>query len=217
MTIGNALARNCIVALLGSAAAVPASAQSDDWLVHVGPAVVALADKSDIRLGGTPVAGSGLDSDPQYTAVFEISRFVAPSIAVSLTLGVPPVATFHGTGSIEARGRLGSARYGPAGLTVQWHPMRSARLQPYVGVGGAYMHFFSTDDGALTDIELENDVGPLVQVGAQYFFTDRVGVFVDARKTWLGTKATASFAGLPVEADLKLDPVVVNAGLALRF
>lgn len=217
MTISNALALNCAVALLASMAAGPASAQSRDWLVHIGPAVLSLADKSDIRLGGTPLAGSGLESDPQYTAAVEISRFVAPSIAVSLTLGVPPVAKFDGTGSIEALGRLGSARYGPAGLTVQWHPMRSGRFQPYIGAGGAYMHFFSTKDGALTDIELDNDVGPLIQVGAQYFFTDRMGIFVDAKKAWLRTKATASFAGLPVEADLKMDPVVVNAGLALRF
>ncbi len=215
--ISNALALNCAVALLGSMAAVPASAQSRDWLVHVGPAVVSLADESDIRLGGTPLAGAGLDSDPQHTAVVEFSRFVAPSIAVSLTLGVPPVATFDGTGSVEARGRLGSAQYGPAGLTVQWHPMRNARFQPYIGAGGSYVHFFSTKDGALTDIELDNDVGPLIQVGAQYFFTDRIGVFVDARKAWLRTKATASFAGLPVEADLNLNPVIVNAGLALRF
>lgn len=217
MSIGNALALNCAVGLLVSMAAGPASAQSRDWLVHLGPAVLSLADKSDMRLGGTPLAGSGLDSDPQYTAAVEISRFVAPSIAVSLTLGVPPVAEFDGTGSIEALGRLGSARYGPVGLTVQWHPMRSGRFQPYIGAGGAYMHFFSIRDGALTDIELDNDVGPLVQVGVQYFFTDRMGVFVDARKAWLRTNATASFAGLPVEADLRFDPVVLNAGLALRF
>lgn len=217
MTISNARAVICAVALLGSMAGRPASAQSRDWFVHVGPAVLSLADKSDIRLGGAPLPGSGLDSDPHYTAVVEIGRFVAPSMAVSLTLGVPPVAKFDGTGSVEARGRLGSARYGPAGLTVQWHPMRSGRFQPYIGAGGAYLHFFSTKDGALTDIEVDNGVGPLVQVGAQYFFTDRVGVFVDAKKAWLRTEATASFAGRPVAADLKMDPVVVNAGVALRF
>lgn len=217
MTNRHFLGLSCSVALLGGIAAGPASAQSRDWLVHIGPAVLSLADKSDIRLGGAPLTGSGLDSEPQYTAAVEISRFVAPTVAVSLTLGLPPVAKFDGTGSVESLGRLGSARYGPAALTVQWHPMRSGRFQPYVGAGGAYLHFFSIKDGALTDIELENDVGPLIQVGAQYFFTDRMGVFVDVKRAWLRTKATASFAGLPVEADLKMDPVVVNAGLALRF
>lgn len=208
---------SCAAALLTGMVAAPASAQSRDWLVHVGPAMLSLADGAEMRVGGIPLDGAGLDTDPQYTAVVEIGRFVAPQIAVSLTLGAPPVAKFDGTGTIEGLGRLGSVRYGPAGLTAQWHPLRDKAFQPYVGAGVTYMHVFNTKDGALTDIHVDDDLGPLIQAGAQYFFTKRMGIFVDAKKGWLRSKANASLGTAPIDADLKLDPLVLNAGLAYRF
>src|SRR5215207_8205601 len=139
----------CGAAILLGASQTVASAQSHDWFVHVGPAMLTLADKAEIDLAGAPLPGSGVDTDPQYTGAVEIGYFVVPTIAISVALGVPPVAKFDGTGSIDAVGRLGSARYGPAGLTAQWHPLRNGRFDPYLGVGVAYMHFFSTKDGAL--------------------------------------------------------------------
>lgn len=203
-------------AALGGLAA-PASAQERNWFVHVGPAQLTLADGADIVAGGTALPDAGIDTDPQYTGVVEIGRFVAPQVAVALTLGAPPVAKFDGTGSLEALGRLGSVRYGPGALTVQYHPIRTGRFQPYVGAGATYMHIFSTKDAALSDIEVKDDIGPLIQAGANYYFSDRTGIFFDVKKGWLRTQATATLGPAPIDADLKLDPLVLNAGLAFRF
>jgi outer membrane protein len=202
--------------LFASLIASPATAQDSKWFVHLGPAQLSLADKADISAGGTALPDAGIDTDPQYTAVMEIGRMVAPSVAVSLTMGLPPVAKFDGTGTLEGLGRLGSVRYGPGALTVQWHPMKG-NFQPYVGAGATYMHIFSTKDASLTDVEVDDDIGPLIQVGAHYFFDGKHGVFLDVKKGWLRTTATANLGPTPIEAKLKLDPLVLNAGLAFRF
>ncbi|HEY0625836.1 MAG TPA: OmpW family outer membrane protein [Allosphingosinicella sp.] len=213
-----ALSNTAIAAAALIGLASPAVAQDgSDWFVHIGPAQLTLADGADVRAGGAPLAGAGIDTDPQYTGVVEIGRFVAPNVAVALTLGGPPLAKIDGTGTLEGLGRLGNVRYGPGALTVQFHPMRSGRVQPYVGAGVTYMHIFSTKDAALSDIEVNDDIGPLIQGGVQYFFSEKTGIFVDVKKGWLRTEATASLGTVPIDADLKLDPLVVNAGLAFRF
>lgn len=204
--------------LTATLAAAPAMAQEEqDWFVHVGPGRLALVDKAEITAGGAEVPGAGIDSEAQLTGIVEIGRFVAPSIAVSLTLGGPPLVEIDGTGSLEGLGRLADVRYGPSALTVQYHPIREGDFQPYVGVGATYMHIFSTKDGALTDVEVKNDIGPLVQAGAKYWVGESWGIFFDVKKGWLRTRATGSLGGAPVVADIKLDPFVLNAGVAFRF
>ena len=197
--------------------AAPAFAQQHDWFVHVGPAQLTLADGADILAGGTALPDAGIDTDPQYTGVVEIGRFVGPNVAVALTLGAPPLAKIDGTGSLEGLGRLGSVRYGPGALTVQWHPLRQGQFQPYVGAGLTYMHVFDTDDEALSNIEVDDDIGPLIQAGANYYFSERTGIFLDVKKGWLRATSTGSLGPTPIEARLKLDPLVLNAGLAFRF
>lgn len=217
MTMASLLRAVLPAILAAGAVASPAAAQSYDWFVHVGPGRLSLVDQADVRAGGAAIPDAGIETEAQFTGIVEIGRYVAPHFALSLTLGAPPVVEIDGAGSLEALGRLADVRYGPSGLTAQWHPLRQSRFQPYVGAGITYMHIFNTRDGALTDVEVDNDIGPLIQGGAQYFINDRVGVFADVKKGWLRSRTTGSLAGVPVEADVKLDPFVMNAGLAFRF
>lgn len=203
--------------LTAALAATPAIAQEQDWFVHLGPGRLALVDKAEMRAAGTEIPGAAIDSEAQLTGIVEIGRFVTPAVAVSLTLGGPPVVEIDGAGSIEGLGRLADVRYGPSALTVQYHPVRNGRFQPYLGVGVTYMHIFDTDDRALTDVEVDDDIGPLVQAGAEYWIGERWGIFADVKKGWLRSRATGSLGGAPIEADIKLDPFVLNAGVAFRF
>ena len=47
--------------------------------------------------------------------------------------------------------------------------------------------------------------------------SERAGLFFDVKKGWLRTNATGSEGPYPVVAHVVLDPVVLHAGLALRF
>lgn len=210
-----------IAAMALGLTAIAGGAQAQDadrWFFHVGPAALILDEKAEeVRLGGAVVPGANVKIDPQYTVEAEIGYFLTENVAVAFAGGAPPKAKVDATGSMAPLGRAGEMTYGPATLTAQYHFARGERFQPYVGAGLTFMVVFDTDDGALSDLDVDSSIGTALQAGANFWLTKRAGVFVDVKKAFLDTKATGTLGGTPVEADVRLDPLVVNAGLALRF
>ena len=204
-----------------SAVATGASAQVDpQWFVRVGPALVDLDESATITAGGGAVPGANVEIDSELTGAVEIGRFVTPNIAVSFTGGFPPKFEIMNAGSLAALGRAGSVTGGPASVTAHYHFNRQSAFQPYVGGGVAFLYVFDTEDGALTDLEVDNTIGPAVQIGANYFIGERWGVFVDFKKAWFSSEsrgAAPAFGGAPVVADVQLDPAVFNGGVLWRF
>jgi outer membrane protein W len=45
----------------------------------------------------------------------------------------------------------------------------------------------------------------------------RWGAFIDVKKAWVGTLATAFLGPNPVRAKVSIDPIVANFGLTYRF
>jgi outer membrane protein len=102
-------------------------------------------------------------------------------------------------------------------LTAHYHFMNLGRLQPYVGLGPAFMYVFDDKDGAMSRLHINNTVGVALQAGADLMITDRWGVFVDVKKAFLRTEATGYLGPAPVKAQVTLDPLVLHTGLNLRF
>ena len=204
-----------------SASAGAASAQVDpQWYVRLGPALVDLDESATMQAGGAPVPGANVEIDAEWTAAVEIGRFVTPNVAVSFTGGFPPKFEIQSAGSLAALGRAGTVLGGPMSVTGHYHFNRQGAFQPYLGGGVAFMYVFDTEDGALTNLEVDNAVGPAVQVGANYYFSERMGVFADFKKAWFSSESRGNapaFGGAPVVADVQLDPAVWNAGLVWRF
>lgn len=212
---------SCSAFFYAATAASAAMAQGpieDPWYVHAGPGRIALANHARMDAGGVLVPGAGLATHPQWTPVVEVGRFLTPGIALGLTVGVPPTVTFYGTGPLAPLGKLGSATYGPSALTAQWHPLGSkSKIDPYVGAGGSYMIIFDHKDAAMHITHIANDLGPVVQGGVNVSLSRHFGVFADVKKAWLHTDAYGTVGGGPVHAHFKMDPFVLNAGLAIRF
>jgi outer membrane protein len=199
--------------------AAPAGAQTPrpEWFVRGGLTRLDLADDIVLRAGGQVVPNADVHTDAQYTASLLVGRFIAEHFALTATVGLPPHVKVDGRKALAPFGRLGEATYGPAGFSVQYRPVREGPVQPYVGAGVAYLMVFSTKDGAFQDVEIEDDVGPVVEAGADIMLNDRMGVFLDVKKLFLTTKATGTFGGAPIETDIRLDPWVLTAGGLVRF
>ena len=204
-----------------SAVATGASAQVDpQWFVRLGPALVDLDEEATMNAGGAAVPGANVSVEAEWTAAVEIGRFVTPNVAFSFTGGFPPKFEIMSAGSLSALGRAGTVLGGPMSITGHYHFNRQGAFQPYVGGGVAFMYVFDTEDGALTDLEVDNAAGPAVQLGANYFLNERMGVFADFKKAWFSSESRGNapaFGGAPVVADVQLDPAVYNAGLIWRF
>lgn len=210
-----ALALSAVVAL--GATATSAAAQDGAWFVHVGPGQLAPDESAVIEAGGGTIPGGDVSIDSSITAAVEIGRFFTPNIAVSFTGGLPPKEDVNGAGTLAGAGKLGELQYGPGAVTAQYHFNRDGRFQPYVGAGFAMMVVFKDDDGAATDLEVENAVGPALQVGADLMFSERFGIFFDYKKAFFDTEATGNLGPVPFTADIQVDPAFLHGGLTVRF
>lgn len=206
------------VAALGLAGAARAQdADASRWFVHVGPADVILQPKVSLTAGGQAVPGAAVTIPSQWTVEGEIGYFLTKDIAVAFAGGYPPTLTFNGSGSLAALGKAGQAVAGPAAVNLSYHFNRGGTIQPYVGAGMAFMIVWSTKDAALTNVKVDDAVGPEVQAGADLMIDKHWGAFVDYKRAWLQTTATGMLGPAPVSSKIDLNPTVVNAGVTYRF
>jgi outer membrane protein len=167
--------------------------------------------------GGQRLEGANISIKPQATVALEAGYFVSPNLAVSFTGGVPPFAKIEGAGTMAGVGRVGATTYGPMTLTAHYHFTHFGRLQPYMGAGPAFMYVFDEKDAAMSALRVEHAAGFAFQIGADYMITDHLGLFVDVKKAILRTEAKGFYGPFPINADIKLDPLVVHGGLSVRF
>lgn len=200
-------------------AATPAAAQQGEpkWFARAGVTRLELRDSLDLNFAGAPVPGADLNTKAHYTPTVQAGRFLGDHLAASLTVGLPPHIKIDGRGALAPYGRLAETTYGPATLTMQYRPVRTGTVQPYVGAGAAYMIIFSTKDGAFQNVEIDNDLSPAVEAGTDIMFNQRFGIFLDAKKAFLRTETRGTFGGAPVVGQVKLDPVALSAGITARF
>ena len=188
-----------------------------DFRVKLGVTNLSLADKIDLMVGGAPFPGAGLSTFEHQTVSAQFAYFFTDTIAFNATLGFPPTISIYGAGSIGALPRLGKATYGPTAFTVQWHPVSTGRVRPYVGVGASYMIVFDTQDGAFADLKVENDLGFAFEAGVDFPLDARSSLFLDAKKALLRPRATGSFQGAPVVGETRLDPWAFTAGVSFKL
>lgn len=209
------------VAVLCSATCTIALAQAAPWSVHVGPAAIRLNVKADPEAPpGTPVPGGGLGAENNTTLAVEVGYDMTPDWSGRFTFGVPPTTEISGTGTLAPVGRVGKVKYGPAVLSATYRLGAFGPLRPYVGGGLAYLKVFSTQDGGVTNFQVKNAWGSVLQLGADIPLGENHGLFIDLKKIYLDTRVSGTvpaFGGAPAYAKARIDPLVIQLGLAYRF
>jgi outer membrane protein len=212
--------RLAIAAVL-TMATTAAAAQASPWSIHVGPAAVNLhVSTAPEAPRGNPIPGGGLSATNSNILAFELGYQIAPDWTARLTGGVPPTTEVSGIGSLAPLGKAGEIKYGPAVFTVTRALGRFGVVTPYVGAGASYLKVFSTKDGALANFAVANHWGSALQLGADVALGAHLGLFLDLKKIYLSTDVTGTvpaFGGAPAYAKVKIDPFVVQAGIAYRF
>ena len=200
-----------------SSSSEPIGTDTTKWTIRGGLTSLTLADKVALNVGGAPYAGAGLSTFEHQTPSVQIGRFLTPNIAINATVGFPPTIDIYGAGSLGPLPKLGEITYGPTVLTLQYHPTRSGRVRPYVGVGASYLIVFNTKDGAFQDLKVHNDLGPAFEAGTDIMINNRWGIFADVKKALLRPTAYGSYAGMAVVGKTRLDPWAFSGGAAFHF
>ncbi|MGZ3272318.1 MAG: OmpW/AlkL family protein [Caulobacteraceae bacterium] len=205
-------------------AASAAQAQDQDYRPHAGMFAFKLGgggilfnSGGKLRLAGQPLPGADLKVSNNGTAIFEGEYYFHRDVSLSVTVGVPPTLTATGKGTLAPLGTLGSVQYGPGAVLAKYHFSDLGRFQPYLGGGVTRMLIFDEKDGAITRLNVHPSWGGAVQAGADYMLTPRWGAFASVSHLFLRTHGEGVFSGLPVQAEIALDPTIVMGGLTFRY
>jgi outer membrane protein len=209
-----------LIGLLAASSTVMAQSPVQDlrpWWVHVGPARLEFQTKADVRIAGATVPGGGADASGSTTMGAEFGYHLTPAWSARLTFGVPPTAHLTGTGSLAGAGELGHITYAPAIASLTWSVPGLGASKPYVGVGINYTAMTKTREGAITSLRAKSAFGSVLQAGFDLPLGPRWGVFLDLKKIYLKTTVTGTVGGAGAEASVRLDPLLVHAGVSYRF
>ncbi|MGY2046591.1 OmpW/AlkL family protein [Methylobacterium sp. JK268] len=205
--------------------AAPAPSAIPPWrplYLRVGAAGIWFDASAKVSVSGVRIPGGTARVKDNVAVIAEAGYHLTPNWSAALSVGIPPTTTLSGAGTLRSAGKLGDVTYGPAVISARYHLTGLGPIVPYLGGGVAYAMIFNTHDRALRTVKVDDNFGAVLVGGVDIPVTDRIGLFVDVKKFWLS--ADASFDqpagnGLfrPGRARVTLDPVVLSAGVALRF
>ena len=199
-----------MLAALGFAAvAAPAMAQdgASPWLVRARAVHIDPADKSD-PVGGTG-ASDRIHVEDKWIPEVDISYFFTPHWAAELILTYPQKHTVTLDGA-----SIGSFKHLPPTLTLQYHFLPGATIDPYIGAGLNYtlMSKVRLLNGAGS---LEHDsVGGAVQAGVDFRIDKNWSVNLDVKKAQIRSDV---MIGGAKASRVKVDPVLFGVGVGYRF
>jgi outer membrane protein len=112
------------------------------------------------------------------------------------------------------------ARLIPISATIQYHIAPYGKLIPYVGVG--YHH---TIAAASAGSSLRNVSGLVLQAGVSSWYDENIMIDFDVKKYTMNTKLSyknnqtlsTSDNTVPVSTNLSLSPIIISAGVGIRF
>lgn len=110
---------------------------------------------------------------------------------------------------------LGDALVVPPTLTLQYRILDEGSFQPYIGAGINYTLLKSSDSRQDLRVTYRDSFGYALQFGADYMITKNFLVNLDAK--YIATRPQAVINGGEVTADIDLNPIIVGAGIGIRF
>ncbi len=206
-----------LLAACAAAAAQPSPDAPSPWWVHAGPVHIQFHTDSVVSAGGSELPGAGIKASSNTTLGFEFGYDLTPNIAARLTVGIPPTTRLTGSGALAGAGEVGRITYGPAVLSVTWAFDGTGAFRPYVGAGANYTLVLASKDAAITSLNAKNAFGSVLQSGFDVALDRHWGLFVDAKKIFLRAKATGFVGPAPASASVRLDPLLIQAGVGYRF
>lgn len=182
------------------------------WFVRLGVATFLFGESATIAANEFVIPGASTRIGSETTFGFDIGYQLSPKWSATLSAGVPPKLNLDGTGPFEGL-RYGTTRYAPIVFALQRHFLLNDRTSVYVGGGVNYTFHYETIDDFVQDLEVDDNVAAVVQLGVERRLNDRVSIFADAKKAFYETDAFGSVGGAPIRGDIKANPTILFFGL----
>jgi outer membrane protein len=198
-----------------------APAEVFPYFVRLGAGVVDYRTSGSASTRGNAIDNARVAFNSHAVATAEAGWRFSPLWSMSLLAGIPPTVSLQGEGALERLGVLRKVTYGSVIAGLQFHPFGQGWIDPYVGGGLDYTFVFRTRGGSLPDLRIADSFGPVLQAGVDLRLTERLSLYLDARKIWLSFDgkgmAPTSHGLAPVRVEVQPNPVVTTVGLSFRF
>jgi len=182
--------------------------EAGDVLLKVGVSHVKPKSDNGSVAGGTVDLDVGSSTRPSFSLTYMATKNVGLEL-----LGAFPFQ--HDIGS--NLGTIGKTKHLPPTLSLQWHFLPDAKVQPYVGVGLNYTHFFDTKArGALSGskLKLDDSWGLAAQIGVDIPLDKKW--FLNADVRYMNIKSDVKLDGANI-GQTKINPWVATVGVGYRF
>ena len=200
-------------ALMGLCGAAQADVFKDKLSVKVGVMGVLPDESAAIR----PIGGA-VDISDEYLPAVNLDYKINDALSVEAICCVAPhrvQAVRTAVGTVD----LGKVTLFPPTVTLKYHFFNDAPVKPYVGAGINVTAFFDEKlpAGPVTGADYDTTVGGALQLGVDIPLGPRTFLNLDVKKVWIEPKVKLTTALGPVEADVKINPVVAFVGLGWKF
>lgn len=199
-----------------------ATAQAEErgtWYAQGGFAHVSIPDSDNVSIGGAQFPGGGSEFSSDNTLTLGLGYYFHENVSALIIGGIPPETEVTGTGTLAGI-PVGSLKYAPFTVYVNYHIPTKSNWKPFIGAGLVYNFTFDIQDAAITNLDVDNSFGFALRAGVEYQIDDNWGAYVSYAQSFVSHTATGNapaFGGAPVEADVDLDPSAVEFGISYRF
>jgi outer membrane protein len=192
--------------------------EGSSWFARIAGLGAFYHSSAEIAANGQVLRGASANVTDNATLTFDVGYDITNNISALLMVGVPPRPLINGRGTVATLGQLGQVRYGPVILTGRYSLRTGSAFRPYAGTGVAYAIILKNHDAAVSDLDVHNHFGFVLQTGAEWSVSRNWEIFADFKQLWLAVNAKGLLAGgVPVKAHVTLNPSLVSLGVKVRW
>lgn len=191
-----------------------AETDSGNWLVRLRAIdVIPDASSSTINLIGGQVNSISSEVVPELDISYFFSKHFSSELILATTKN-----NVYANNTSSGQVNLGSVNLLPPTLTFLYHFMPEKKISPYAGAGLNYTIFYNANHGpTATTINYGSSFGPALQVGVDYALNQNWSLNVDVKKIFIQSVVNADIPSGTLNPTVKINPLVVGAGIGYRF
>jgi outer membrane protein len=204
------------LAALALFALAPPALADNRGLVQIKAGVTGVVPDESASI--STIGGTVAISD-EYVPSVQLEYFFTDNISAELLCCVAR----HEVGAVNtALGPvdLGKITHFPPTLTLKYRWTGLGMIEPYIGAGVNYTHFFDAKlpvGGTVTNISYDDSFGAALQLGADLRIDEYWFINADVRKIWIHSDVAIEAGVTHIDADVDIDPWVPSLSFGVRF